>query len=212
MAREASATMPAALTKQTAQFMTSSAAAGAVPVAVTTIAEGVIQMMWLARLKPLAAVVAALILVTAGVAVHGRQQPAPERKPEQVKTAAPQVAGVGAAAEPAMAANRAIAREQLALIDKALAALHKRAQNAQISFSEPSFSLWGRRLLETLSKAGAGKAEIVAALEKYFNSLKEAEAMAKARLQLAQGSQVEVYDVQFRRMQAEIWLNEEKAR
>ena len=80
MAREASATMPAALIKQTAQFMTSSAAAGAVPVAVTTIAEGVIQMMWLARLKPLAAVAAALILATAGVAVHGRQQPAPERK------------------------------------------------------------------------------------------------------------------------------------
>ena len=73
MAREASAAMPAALIKHTARFVTSSPAAGAVPVAVTALAEGVIQMMWLARLKPLVAVAAALILATAGVAVLGRQ-------------------------------------------------------------------------------------------------------------------------------------------
>ena len=111
-----------------------------------------------------------------------------------------------------MAANRAIAREQLALIDKALATLHQWYENAQISFSDPSFSLWGRRRLETLRKAGAGKAEIVAALEKDINSLKEEEAMTKGRFQVGQVTQVEVYDVQFRRMEAEIWLNEEKAR
>ena len=29
---------------------------------------------------------------------------------------------------------------------------------------------------------------------------------------MARGTQVDVYDVQFRRMEAEIWLNEEKAR
>ena len=83
MAREASAAMPAALIKQSARFVTSSPAAGAVPVAVTALAEGVIQMMWLARLKPLVAVAAALILATAGVAVQGRQQPAPEGAREQ---------------------------------------------------------------------------------------------------------------------------------
>ena len=170
-------------------------------------------MMWLARLKPLVAVAAALILATAGVAVQGRQQPAPEGAREQAKTAPPPTAGAGAAAAvPDMAANRALAREQLALIDEALAMLHQLARNARISIADPSFSLWGRRRLETLRKAGAGKAEIVAALEKYINSLKEDEAIAKARKESARGTQVDVYDVQFRRLEAEIWLNEEKAR
>ncbi len=208
MAREASAAMPAALIKQSARFVTSSPAAGAVPVAVTALAEGVIQMMWLARLKLLVAVAAALILATAGVAVQGRQQPAAQGPREQAKTATPPPA----AAVPDIAANRALAREQLALIDKVLATLHRLARNAQISLSDPSFSVWGRRKLETIRKTGAGKAEIVAALEKYSNDLKEEEAIAKNRLELARGTRVDVYDVQFRRMEAEIWLNEEKAR
>ncbi len=89
MAREASAAMPAAIIKQTARFVLSSAAAGAVPVAVTVLAEGVIQMMWLARLKPLVAVAAALVLATAGVAVHGRQNPAPDGAQEKPNTALP---------------------------------------------------------------------------------------------------------------------------
>src|SRR5690349_16056663 len=179
MAREASAAMPAALIKHSARFVTSSPAAGAVPVAATALAEGVIRMMWLARLKPLVAVAAALILATAGVAVQGRQQPAPKGAPAQAKTAPPPTAGAGAAV-PDLAANRALARQQLALIDQALAALHQRAQVGEIGLADPSFSLWGRRRLETLHKAGAGKAEIVAALEKYLNSLKEDEALAEA--------------------------------
>jgi hypothetical protein len=195
--------------------VTSSPAAGAVPVAVTALAKGVIQMMWLARLKPLAAVAAALILATAGVAVQGqgRQQPAPEGAREQAKTAAPPRAGAGgAAAVPDIAANRALAREQLALIDKALAALHTLARNGESSFADPSLSLWERRRLETLRKAGAGKAEIVAALEKFIDTLKREEAMAEVRRKTARGTLLDVYDVQFRRMEAEIWLNEEKAR
>jgi hypothetical protein len=158
-------------------------------------------MMWLARRKPLVAVAATLMLATVGVAVQGHQQPAPEGAREQARTAVPD-----------SAANRALARQQLILIDQALAALHQMAQIARISPADPSFSLWGRRRLETLRKAGAGKAEIVAALEKYINTLKQDEAMAEARRMAAQGTQVDVYDVQFRRMEAEIWLNEEKAR
>ncbi len=212
MAREASAAMPAALIKNTARFVTSSPAAGALPVAVTVLADGVIQMMWVARLKPLVAVAAALILATAGVAVQGRQQSAPEGARVQDKTARPPTAGAAAVAVPDLAANRALAREQLALIDGALAMLHDLARNARISIADPSFSLWGRRRLETLRKAGAGKAEIVAALEKDLNSLKEDEAIVEGMHQSARATQVSVYDVRFRRMEAEIWLNEEKAR
>ena len=208
MAREFSAAMPAALIKHSARFVTNSPAAGAVPVAVTALADGVIQMMWLARLKPLVAVAAALILAIAGVAVQGRQDRKPQGAREQAKTALPPTA----AAVPALAANQALAREQLALIDKALALLHSFAQNARISISDASFSVWERRKLETIRKTGAGKAEIVAALEKHIDDLKQEEAIAESRRQGARGTQVEVNDVRFRRLEAEMFLNEEKAR
>jgi uncharacterized membrane protein len=204
--------MPAALIKNSVRFVTSSSAAGAVPVAVTALAQGVIQMMWLATLKPVVAVAAALILATAGVAVQGRQQPVPEGAREQAKTAPPPKAGAGGAAVPALAANQAIAREQLTLIDEALDSLHTLYRNGRISLDNPSFALWGRRKLETLRRTGAGKAEIVAALEKYINSLKTEEAIAKTMVERGQATQVAVYDARFRRMEGEIWLNEEKAR
>jgi hypothetical protein len=131
--------------------------------------QGVIQMMWLARLKPLVAVAAAVILATAGVAVQGRQGPAPEREREQANTAPPPAA----AAVPDLAANQALAREQLAIIDKALFILHAIGKVARISMSDASFAVWGRRKLETLRKTGAGKLELVTAVEEYINTLKQ---------------------------------------
>jgi hypothetical protein len=212
-AREASATIPAAVIKHTARFVTSSPAAGAVPVAVTALAEGVIQMMWLARLKPLVAVAAALILASVGVAVQGRQQPAPEGAREQASTARPPTVGAGRAAlavpDPEEA-NRAIARQQLVLIDEAWAYMRSLYENARIEYL--SFAPWGRRRLDALHRAGAGKAEIVAALEKHINDLKELEAIAKARKEAARSTELGVFEFQFLHMEAEIWLNEEKAR
>ena len=111
-----------------------------------------------------------------------------------------------------MTANQALAREQLALIDEVLAIEHQGARDGKIARFDPSFSLWERRRLETLRKTGAGKAEMVAALEKFLNNLKDEEAIAKAHYESARISRVELYDLQFRRMEAEIWLNDEKAR
>ena len=72
--------------------------------------------------------------------------------------------------------------------------------------------MWGRRRLEALHKAGAGKAEIVAALEKYIENLKVEEAIAKARREAARATPLGIYEIQYLLMEAEIWLNEEKAR
>ncbi len=169
--------------------------------------------MWLARLKPLVAVAATLILATVGVAVQGRQQSAPEGAREQARTARPPTAGAGGAAlavpDPEEA-NRAIARQQLALIDEAWTFLHDLYANARID--NPPFGMWGRRRLEALHRAGAGKAEIVATLEKYIKNLMELEAIAKARVEQARSTKFGVHEMQFLRMEAEIWLNEEKAR
>ncbi len=174
-------------------------------------------MMWLARRKPWVAVSAALILATAGVAVQGRQQRAPGGAQQKAGNAAPPKAGAGGAAVPDLKANRALARQQLALIDQALAAQEQLYQFPGSSREKPnptdsSFSLWARRRVETLRKTGAGKAEIVAALEKYINSLKQEEAIVEQRHMSARGTLVDVLDVRYRRIEAEIWLNEEKAR
>jgi hypothetical protein len=178
--------------------------------AVTALAEGVIQMMWLARLKPLAAALAALILATAGVAVQGRQQPAPEGAREQPKTAPPPADGTGAAAVPDLAANRALAREQLALIDQARDMLQRLYQNGRAEYS--SFAVWDRRKLESLRRMGAGKAEIIAALEQHIAIVKAEEKIAQALVASAKGTEMDVLEARYRRMEAEIWLNEEKAR
>ena len=61
-------------------------------------------------------------------------------------------------------------------------------------------------------RAVAGKAEIVAALEKYIGILKEDEAVAAELLERGRFHKLGVIDARFRRMEAERWLNEEKAR
>jgi hypothetical protein len=192
--------------------VTSSPAADALPVTATALAEGVIQMMWLARLIPLIAVAAALTLATAGVVVQGRQQPAPEGAQAQVKPVPPPTVGSGAIAVPDLPANQALARKQLALIDETWPFLMVLATNHRIDISSGILGQWGRRRLEALHKAGAGKAEIVTALVKYIKDLRELEVIAKEQLERALVNRLSVAEMQFLRMEAQIWLNEEKAR
>ena len=170
--------------------MTSFPAARAVPAAVAALAQGVIQMMWLARLKPVIAVAAALILATAGVAVMGRQQPAPEGAGEQAKTApAPAAVVVGAATVPNLSGRsgpcQAAARTDRPGVGHAVIPLSQNTQNRQSADSASSSR--GQRRLEALHKAGASKAEIIAALEKYITNLKEEEGIATARREAARG-------------------------
>jgi RNA polymerase sigma factor (sigma-70 family) len=209
-AREASAAMPAALIKQSARFMTSSPAASAVPEAVAALAEGVIQMMWLARLKPIVAVSAALILGTVGVAAQGRRQSASEGASELARTAPPQK-GVEVAPASVASANRDLAREQLVLIEKALGDLSRLASRGHMRLDDPAFSMWERRRLDALHTAGASKAEIVEAMQKYVDAMKSQEAVAQKLFEQGQNVLVSVYDIQYRRREAEIWLNEAKA-
>jgi hypothetical protein len=168
-------------------------------------------MMWLAKFKLLAVVPAILILVTAGVAVHGRQQPASDGASEPARTAPPQKGAEGAA--PAdVSANRKLAREQLALIDKVLVALNEGVRAGNNRITDAAFTLWGRRRLEALRAAGAEKGEIVAALEKYVAELKKQEADVQL---MYEANLLEFFDFsefQYRRREAEIWLNEAKAR
>lgn len=207
MARETSAAMPRALLRQSTWLVTKPPAAGVVPAGVAALAEGVIQMMRIARLKPLLAITGATILATAGIAVQGRPQAGPEKAREPARTAAPPKAGASD-----IDANKALARQQLALIDRAETSLYELLRKGAVAMSDPAFSLWRHRRLEALRKAGAGKVEIVAALEKYLRQSKEDEARAETMSARREIAQSDVLDVRYRRLEAEIWLNEEKAR
>jgi RNA polymerase sigma-70 factor (ECF subfamily) len=213
-ARDASAAMPAALIKQSAQFVTSSLAAGTVPSTINSLAQGVIQTMWFARLTPLAAVGGFVILATAGVAVHGRQDPNPEGAPKPAKTATAPTPTLGSKLPGASvaAANQALYKEQLAIVDRRLDNAWKLIQAHRLSFSDSTLYLWEHRRLDILRKSGASKAEIVAALEKYLDHAKQWEAWTEDRKQKAQGTELAVEEARFHRLEAEIWLNEEKAR
>ena len=70
---------------------------------------------------------------------------------------------------------------------------------------------WGSRRLEALRRAGAGKAEIVTALEKYNNDLGRFEEICHGQPNHHHPSYSE-YEVKYLRMESEIWLNEEKRR
>lgn len=166
--------------------------------------------MWLARLKPTAALAAALMLVTVGVVARGRQQPPPEGggQIKKVQVIAPRQESAPAPD----AAIRALCKEQLALIDRALVGLRKLAERAEVSPTDPEISRWELRRLEVLRKSGAEKAEIVAALKAYIDTLKREEAGAQRMFENAQSTLIKVDDARFRRIEAEIWLNEENAR
>ncbi len=212
-AREASAAIPATLVRDSTRLVMSSLATGALPVAVNTLADGVIKAMWFAKLKPLAAIAAVLVVTTtASVAVQGGQEPAPKGAGDTAKAATPKPSGAVDTVAPEIAANRKIAKEQLALIDSALQMLRTRAREGNTRMNDPAFSVWGQRKLETLRRAGATKAEIIAELQKYIQNLKEDHAMAVALHQQGRGTVIDEIDVRYRLMEAEIWLNEEKAR
>ena len=156
----------------------------------------------------------ALILTIAGMAGQGRQQPAPGGLPGPVR-ASPQAPlapiGAGAAALPEPAANRALARQQLAVIDEAWEMLEIMGRNGRIELDGGTIGPWGRRRLEALRRAGAGKAEIVAALENYRNDLEKFHEFAHSRSNHHHPT-TEESEVNYLRIEAMIWLNEEKAR
>jgi hypothetical protein len=171
----------------------------------------VILMMWLARPKPLVAVGVALILTIAGVAVQGHQQPAPRGPQERVKGTPQEVPPPFGLSAVDVADERAFARQQLAEIDEAWALLIHLCQTRRIEIDGGTAGPWGRRRLEALRRAGAEKAEIVAALEKYNKDLERLEGICHDSFNHHHPSYDE-YEIRFLRSEAQIWLKGEKAR
>jgi hypothetical protein len=116
------------------------------------------------------------------------------------------------AASESLAVNKPLAQEQLKLIDQALADLDRLHKGGEVSIDNPGFDLWERRRVESLRASGAAKAEMVAGLERYLNRMRNKERWAEELFKKDQRSRTDVLDAKYQRLEAEIWLNQEKAR
>ena len=159
--------------------------------------------------KLLVTIAASMALAFAAGVVRGQQDSAPTGVQKQV-AATPQS---GPFVGPGIEVNRAIARKQLALIDEAWEGLEDLAKNGRIEIGHGTFGPWGRRRLEALRRVGAEKAEIVAALEKYIKDLDRMLDNVKHLNDFGTWRNAPgFYEIRYLRTEAEIWLNEEKAR
>jgi len=116
------------------------------------------------------------------------------------------------AAPPPADANKALAQEQLKLARQALHDLDLMNEREGLGRTDPRFALWERRQVEAIRAAGAGKAELIAALEDYLKRMREQERLAQLSIEKAQGTRIDLWDAQYRTLEAEMWLNHEKAR
>jgi hypothetical protein len=116
-----------------------------------------------------------------------------------------------AAPEP-LALNKSLAQEQIKLIDQALADLDRLVKGGEMSISDPRLDHWERRRVEATRATGAGKSEMVAAQGRYVNRLRDQERWAEELWKKDQATRTDVFDVKYRRLEAEMWLNQEKAR
>jgi hypothetical protein len=131
------------------------------------------------------------ILFAAALALTGALAPAPPEPANDIK---------------------ALAREQVTLARQALQDLDRLYKGGEISVSDRAFPLWGQRLVQAVRTSGADKAEVVSSLENYLDQTKKLEQYARKAHEQGQATRVDVTEAQYRRLEAAIWLAEEKAR
>ena len=110
------------------------------------------------------------------------------------------------------APDKAMAQEQLKLARQALQGLDAMHKNGAVARYDPKFALWERRQVEAIRAAGATQAEYVAALEAYVKRLKGFASDLQAAHERGAASLVDVWDAEYRVLEAEMWLNREKSR
>ncbi len=108
--------------------------------------------------------------------------------------------------------KKSLAQEQLALARQALKGLDQMHKNGNLSPDNPRIASWERRQVEAVRDAGASRAEFTAALEGYVARMRDRQQLVEQLHRTARVSFVEVLDAKYRVLEAEMWLNQEKAR
>jgi hypothetical protein len=108
--------------------------------------------------------------------------------------------------------KKSLAQEQLGLARQALEVLDQMHKNGHVSPDDPRIAVWERRQVEAVRDAGTGRAEFIAALEGYVKRMRDRQRIVEERQQAARVVLVDVLDAKYRVLEAEMWLNQEKAR
>ncbi|SIO29642.1 hypothetical protein SAMN05444166_3576 [Singulisphaera sp. GP187] len=108
--------------------------------------------------------------------------------------------------------NKALAQAQLKLAREALNDLDRLYKGGETSRDNPKFSLWWRREVDAIRASGAEKAELVTALERYVERMRGWARDTELAYKRDVRPHIDLIDVQYRVLEAEIWLNQEKAR
>ena len=121
-------------------------------------------------------------------------------------------AALAPAASQAPDPKKSLAQEQLGLARIAFEALDQMQKTGQVSPDDPRIAVWARRQVEAVRDAGTGRAEFIAALEGYVKRMRDRQRIVEQRQQSGQAYFVDVLDAKYRVLEAEMWLNQEKAR
>jgi hypothetical protein len=108
--------------------------------------------------------------------------------------------------------KKSLAREQLALARQALQSLDQMYRSGDVPLEEASIAVWERRQVEAVRDAGTSRAEFIAALERYVTRMRNRQQIVEERHRAAGAAFVGVLDAKYRVLEAEMWLNQEKAR
>jgi hypothetical protein len=166
----------------------------------------VVKAMLQTKLRMAAVITLTFGVIAVGMAVMVYQHRAVGAPPQDPQVALP------VRQEQPLDPNKARAQEQLKLARQALRDLDLMHKGEGLSRTDPRFALWEHRQVEAIRATGAGKAELAAALENYLKRMKEQQRLAQLALEKDQGTRVDVWDAQYRVLEAEIWLDQEKAR
>jgi outer membrane protein TolC len=108
--------------------------------------------------------------------------------------------------------KKSLAQEQLELARQALSDLDRMGKGGEASAYDPRFGVWERRQVEAVRDAGASRAEFLVALEGYGKRLRDRRRIVDEAFRQGQASRLDVHEVKYRVLEAELWLNQEKAR
>ncbi|MBX6315327.1 MAG: hypothetical protein IRY99_20805 [Isosphaeraceae bacterium] len=108
--------------------------------------------------------------------------------------------------------KKELAEARIRVAKQALKTLQDRIPSGNISPDDPRFALWLRRIVETRRELGSDKAELIAAIQAYWEQTKKDEVAAERAYQNRESSLTRLLEARYHALQAESWLAEAMAK
>jgi hypothetical protein len=109
--------------------------------------------------------------------------------------------------------STAVAQARLKLAQEALAAVHANIGRGGFGpGGRDPVAIWSRRRLEARFELSTTKGDRVAAAQEHFDEMKGLEQLLERLHKVGEGDQLALMDAEYRRLEAESWLEQEKAK